>query len=117
MATQLHDSEKRIHPRIDVEIKCVIVFNNETYKGSIKNVSRHGLYIRITSELTDHLIKLSTRDNIKISYSIPSGEKIEHECTVRWLFTLAHQLNLGVEAFEPPSAFMRFVMNKESAIV
>ncbi len=117
MATQLHDAEKRLYPRIDVDIKCMIVFNNETYNGCIKNISRHGLYIRITSELTDQLIQLSTNDNIKVSYSIPSGEKLVHECTVRWLFTLKQQLNLGVEVSEPPSAFMNFVMQKESSIV
>jgi hypothetical protein len=114
MGPQLYDSEKRLHPRMSADIKCIITFNNKTYKGIINNVSRHGLYIRITSELTDHLIKLSIRDNIRISYTIPSGEELRHDCNVRWLHTYDRQLNIGVEVFEPPSPFMSFVLKKES---
>ncbi|MDO8282705.1 MAG: PilZ domain-containing protein [Thermodesulfovibrionia bacterium] len=107
------DIEKRLHPRINVDIRCEIIFKDKIYDSLIHNVSMGGLYIESTPDLIGYPAGLSSNDNIQVTCVLPSGDNIMLKCQIKWILIHDKQLNIGVELIESPSAFFDFVKEME----
>ncbi len=72
-----HDN-RRVHPRIPVEVKVDLFNENTFFTGFTENVSRGGLFVA-----TEAPFEIGTRLTMKLA--LMDGPVREHEVVVRWI--------------------------------
>lgn len=99
--------EKRHFKRTPVRLEAFILSGDQTYAGSIENVSENGfeylMHTPIKAPEDFHFEK-----TVEIYLQIPSGEAVNMFCTVRWLSnrpSVDGPLTIGIKIADPSPKF------------
>jgi hypothetical protein len=98
--------EARRHKRLIVSLPAEVTAGNVHIAASIENLSDAGVYL-ITAP-SDEPLNLETDTAVELSFILPSLEKINLNCKVRWSYrTPPHRLtnSVGLEIINPSPEF------------
>ncbi len=105
--------DKRRSSRIACKVGAKTSASHASYKGLIENFSREGL---LKTLYNVRELEIIPGDIVVVSFSDPTGKRLELECEVRWkretphdYFGLKH--HIGLEILEPPEAYLFFIQN------
>ncbi len=128
---------RRLRKRISVNLNARLILSKRSYKGYIENLSERGIkwyrYAIIQKEPSEFgiyskqsssrlVIDFSTGTTLELQVKLPSGEKLNLNCKIRWSHKpksddLIDNLHidptpkytaLGMEIINPPSAYKEF---------
>ncbi len=99
--------------RTPVILKAKLISGGKSYAGIIRNLSENGAYVETapTKTVTDFIPETT----LKLEFKIPSGERLNLNCEVIWLYTKKtlppgfKQNNIGMEIIDPPLKYKEFL--------
>jgi hypothetical protein len=102
---------KRKQKRFAISLHADIFIGKKTYKGLIGNISEEGVLYSLTTFIqTDD--KFLPQKNVGLNFDLPSGEKVDLNCEVRWFIKPLEKgkaLMLGLYIIDPPSEYTEWL--------
>ena len=97
----------RASERKVVNLVAELSAGENTYSGTIENISIDGLYIQFTTEPTKSAKDFLPTTKFNIKFQLPSGDNMELECESRWINIYTEPPDsivnhLGIQIIDPP---------------
>lgn len=119
---------RKLKKRIDINLNARIILNNRSYTGYTENISEYGLkwyhYSTVKNSLYNNVTEKSILPGtkVKLECKLPSGEKFDMFCKVKWLRRpfgghiktsvgidpQPEYTTLGMEILNPPATYKKF---------
>ncbi|HDH34333.1 MAG TPA: PilZ domain-containing protein [Nitrospirae bacterium] len=104
----------RVYERMIVNLEAEVLAGGHTYKGTIENISIDGLYIQFITGPTKSSKDFLPISRVKIRFQLPSGEKVDLICEIRWINIYAEPPDsvvnhLGIQIIDSPKGLKDFV--------
>jgi len=87
---------RRTRKRITVSLEAEIVLEGKSYSGFIENISESGIkwyqHAEVLENTSEYGISKRVTDNfttgtaLKLKFRLPSGEKVNLQCRVKWIY-------------------------------
>ena len=100
----------RIFKRIPVNIEAEIISYSGSYPAYIRNVSEHGIHVKVAEMEPVSFSKPDTKVDLK--FRLPSGTTINLYCRKKWSNkNTANSFieNIGIEIIDPPDEYIKFL--------
>ncbi len=108
-------AEKRHSRRFAVTLNAKVISDGKSYEGIIGNVSEEGLAYTITTFIQVER-DFTPQKTIDIVFRLPSGEKLNLNCEVRWYLKPSPNNNtiiLGMKILAPPPEYKKWIKKFE----
>jgi hypothetical protein len=104
--------EKRHHRRINYKLKADVCYDSKHSDAMIENFSETGIFKIVFPEKS--LINFYPGETIRVIFQIPSGQKLNLECEIKWIriqrgAPLFLKYNMGVQIIKPSPEYEEFV--------
>lgn len=103
--------DKRRKDRIDESLDAEIISGGVSYSGIIMNFSEAGLYM--VTATANSVVDITPSTLLQLKCSLPSGEKVELKCEVKWFQTKPSphgvSFSMGMEIVNPPKEYKDFI--------
>jgi hypothetical protein len=110
--------EKRRYKRIDIELKCQVVSHDNNLAGITKNVSLHGIYVKLIPLSAESIKDFSYDDNLLVLCDLDEDNRVYLNGLVRWAHffkdpSVGAVEGMGIEIKDPPVIYKDFINNLE----
>ena len=104
----------RAYERKVVNLEAEVMAGDNSYTGTIENISTDGLYLQFTTEPTKSAKDFLPTSKFNIIFHLPSGDKMDLACESRWINIYTEPPdslvnNLGIKIIDPPQVLKDFV--------
>jgi len=114
------EKARRTRKRITVNLDAEIILGGKSYSGVVENLSEFGAkwykFVRATEEPSEYGIYTGTTPSktiidftpgtpLKLKFKLPSGEKLNLRCEIRWSYQTPHDEFTNSPSIDPPPKY------------
>ena len=99
--------ESRHSRRLIISLPAEMIVGDKHYASSIENISDKGIYL-ITAPVPPSRT-LNPDTTIKLKFKMPSGEKLDLSCNIKWAFQTpphGYTNSIGLEIIDAPLTYI-----------